>query len=80
MFDGDWTGQARCAGTDPEIFFTDTKINERRAKGICAGCPVRLPCLDEAMAAEIPKYRWGIWGGTGPRERNRIARRKNQAA
>ena len=25
MFDGDWTEQARCAETDPEIFFPEDK-------------------------------------------------------
>jgi WhiB family redox-sensing transcriptional regulator len=44
---------------------------ERRAKSICAACPVRLRCLEYAIAAD---ERYGIWGGLNNDER-RVFRR-----
>jgi transcription factor WhiB len=35
------------------------------AKAICKGCPLREPCLREAMDGEY----WGVWGGTTYLER-----------
>ena len=40
------------------------------AKAVCAGCPVRAECLDEALA-RIPD---GIAGGLTPAERRRLVR------
>ena len=39
---------------------------ERRAKAICAGCPVRAQCLDLMYSTGEQE---GIWGGTTERER-----------
>ena len=39
---------------------------ERRAKSVCATCPVRLQCLQYAVAAD---ERYGIWGGLNQDER-----------
>jgi WhiB family redox-sensing transcriptional regulator len=53
------------------------------ARRICAPCPVRIDCLDYALAGADT---WGgiatgIWGGTSPRERALLRRaRKAQAA
>jgi hypothetical protein len=35
------------------------------AKAICKGCPLREPCLREAMAGDY----WGVWGGMTRLER-----------
>lgn len=76
-----WVTQASCAGIGWEPFFPGKRSTAIWARRICAGCPVRQPCLDDAMAAEDPRYRIGIWGGAGPRERNQLAAaRKAQAA
>ncbi len=39
---------------------------ERRAKSICAGCPVRIQCLEYAIHVD---ERYGIWGGLNQDER-----------
>jgi WhiB family redox-sensing transcriptional regulator len=48
----------------------DEKLDrERRAKAICATCPVKQPCLDYAMRT---REQHGIWGGLSESERKRI--------
>jgi WhiB family redox-sensing transcriptional regulator len=42
---------------------------ERRAKQVCAGCPVRQRCLDHAVATD---ERYGIWGGLDQDERRML--------
>ncbi len=44
---------------------------ERRAKSICAGCPVRERCLEHAIACD---ERYGIWGGLNQDERRMLRR------
>jgi WhiB family redox-sensing transcriptional regulator len=39
------------------------------AKRVCARCPVRVECLDYALANNEKD---GIWGGTSGRERRRL--------
>lgn len=39
-----------------------------RAKAICADCPVRQPCLADALRRDDE---WGVWGGYTPKERER---------
>jgi WhiB family redox-sensing transcriptional regulator len=59
---------------DPELFFTQPtdaghgKEGDRRiekAKAICAGCPLRDPCLSYAITWAVE----GVWGGTTLAER-----------
>lgn len=73
----EWQWRARCRGVDPEMFFTaDHERGERRAareaaaKKICRSCAVRDICLDHALTTHESH---GIWGGTTPRERQRVA-------
>lgn len=40
----------------------------RRAKSICAVCPVRRECLDFALKTQ---QAWGVWGGLTSAERER---------
>lgn len=70
--DGDWREQARCAETDPEIFFPDKGGSTRDAKGVCLVCDVRHDCLQEALDND---ERFGIWGGLSERERRKLKRR-----
>ncbi len=44
---------------------------ERRAKSVCASCPVRTQCLDHAVAVD---ERYGIWGGLNHDERRTLRR------
>ena len=39
----------------------------RKAKAMCARCPVRRECLTAALGSPVPLV--GIWGGTLPHER-----------
>jgi WhiB family redox-sensing transcriptional regulator len=41
-------------------------VRERRAKSICALCPVRIECLEYAVRIREPH---GIWGGLNELER-----------
>lgn len=63
-----WRVDALCAQTDPEVFFPERGDSGARAKRICGECPVRLQCLDNAMASD---EHFGIWGGLTEKERRR---------
>ncbi|MFF2075385.1 WhiB family transcriptional regulator [Kitasatospora sp. NPDC058162] len=82
---------AACAGTDPDLFHPgpdeDAEVTEevtaaawwaeRRAKMICAGCPVRLMCLDGALKRH---EKHGILGGLTAAERDALHQRRLRAA
>lgn len=68
---GDWTEQALCAQTDPEVFFPEKGGSTRDAKRVCQSCDVRVECLEYALAND---ERFGIWGGLSERERRRMRR------
>lgn len=71
-----------CASVDPELFFpqeeeiypgkiVSTYIDMAAAKKICAGCPLRLECLDYGLQnSEI-----GIWGGLTESQREAFRRK-----
>ncbi len=74
--DAAWREAAACRQADPELFFpigsAGTGAAEiRRAKAICAGCPVRRPCLIYALATS---QEFGIWGGRDEGERRLLHR------
>ncbi|WP_078588504.1 MULTISPECIES: WhiB family transcriptional regulator [Streptomyces] len=77
--DSDLRGAA-CADSDTNLFYPDpeemgpetAEWAERRAKMICAGCPVKAMCLSDAMERREPH---GIFGGLNERERNSALRR-----
>lgn len=69
---GGWRGRAACrSAADPETFFPTAEYGPQYdaqvavAKAVCARCPVRAACLDEALV-RIP---YGIAGGLTPDER-----------
>lgn len=83
----DWRADAGCRGKDTEIFFPKGDDSEEQhpervprryleARRICWNdCPVREKCLDYAMHVERGgKFRYGIWGGYVPIERDRLSR------
>lgn len=48
------------AGVEPDWFMPEAKEPDvRRAKRVCAGCPVKDRCLDWAVEHD----EWGVWGG-----------------
>jgi WhiB family redox-sensing transcriptional regulator len=76
-----WMRQAECAGEEPELFFpvgsTGPALDQmRRAKAICARCPVRAECLEWAIASGIDH---GVWGGTTEEERRSLRRSRRRA-
>ncbi len=67
----DWTELASCRGRTDEMFPEPSQ--QKRARQVCFGCPVRAQCLAEALDNRIE---WGVWGGKTERERRRILRRR----
>jgi WhiB family transcriptional regulator, redox-sensing transcriptional regulator len=80
----DWREQALCAGIGSWLFFPGTGHQQQAqvAKAVCRRCPVISPCLEFALEAEArpDARRHGIFGGTGPDEREAIARARKQEA
>lgn len=68
-----WRDKAACLGTDSNLFFLDNdgraKVVAKRAKAICARCPVQTECFDYAIETRQP---YGIWGGVTKRQRRRF--------
>jgi len=59
-------------GCDPTLFHNPAC--QRSALACCAACPVAEPCLFTALVHEqAASYRFGVWGGTTPPGRARIA-------
>lgn len=67
----DWTLQARCRGM-ADALFPEGK-DQKRARSVCMGCPVRQECLAEALDNRIE---WGVWGGLTERERRQLLRQR----
>lgn len=66
--DDRWRPHAACAHLGP------TGFDSPALKALCGDCPAAEPCLWAALALEaVSGYRYGIWGGTGPARRARIA-------
>jgi WhiB family redox-sensing transcriptional regulator len=69
-----WQVRAACAGMDSAIFFPPQEESNgltraaqvRRAKAVCAGCPVVAACLEHALQSREP---YGVWGGRSEGER-----------
>ncbi|MEL4358328.1 MULTISPECIES: WhiB family transcriptional regulator [unclassified Luteococcus] len=67
----DWTLMARCRGME-DALFPEGK-DQKRARAVCLGCPVRSTCLAEALDNRIE---WGVWGGLTERERRQLLRQR----
>lgn len=65
----EWTQYGACHKYPTEMFFPDRKNDAciPFAKRICKDCPVKAPCLGEALAYGDEAK--GIWGGTTEEER-----------
>lgn len=75
-----WKETAACLGLGPLMWFDEDATEDphcrerrRRAKEICAGCPVGSECLEYALRSN---EKYGIWGGLEPRERVALKRRR----
>lgn len=72
----DWRDLAACAGEDPDLFYPEPGGSVKPAKQICAGCPVRAECLEDALKTGD---RFGVRGGLSERERGRLHRQRKPA-
>jgi WhiB family redox-sensing transcriptional regulator len=72
-----WRKRAACRGIDPEVFYPVDDEEAEEAKAVCEGCPVRMACLEHALAH---REREGVWGGSTERERRRILRQRRKSA
>ena len=79
-----WQDDAACRGEDLVLFFgpdgerqPERDIRERKAKAICAQCPVRAECLDYALSRP---EKYGTWGGLNEDERASERRRRMRRA
>ena len=68
----DWALRSACRDTDPDELFVQGAA-QNRAKVVCAGCPVRLECLADALDNQVE---FGVWGGLTERERRALLRRR----
>lgn len=70
--DTNWRFRAACATADPDLFWPAPGASAERiqeAKDVCAGCPVKQQCLDEAFRTN----EWdGIAGGHTGAEREQL--------
>ena len=68
----DWTMRAKCRGMEDALF--PEASDQKRARLVCSGCPVRFECLAEALDNRIE---WGVWGGMTERERRLLLRQRS---
>lgn len=75
-----WRDHATCRNISPEIHFPDEPIKTDQvwdaARTYCRACPVKTWCLDLALKCETPGYRYGMYGGLTPNEREQLDRRR----
>lgn len=73
-----WRDKAACAGMDTEAFYPTARkglptLPSPAVFDACQSCPVRGDCLDDAL--QLGSYAdSGLWGGTGPRDRDQMRR------
>lgn len=68
MWVEDWAAVAACREADPDDLFADG-AEQRVAKWMCGGCPVRTVRLAEALDNQTE---WVVRGGTTERERRAL--------
>jgi len=78
----DWKTHGACVAIYPDpaqrvaVFYPEKRDSAKKAKAICAGCPVREACLEYALVA---RERHGVWGGLGEQARRRYTQREDVA-
>lgn len=80
-----WWLHAACGPEKADLFFPEPGSLSRRewrrreeaAKQVCAGCPVREPCLGEAL---LTPEEYGVWGGLTAHERAQVRDVQQQRA
>lgn len=69
----EWVQRAVCGDSDSDLWISDLRPDQEKAKDICAGCPVMMDCLEWAIRNNETG---GIWGGLGPSERKEYKSRR----
>jgi WhiB family transcriptional regulator, redox-sensing transcriptional regulator len=72
-----WRELGACRGLEAAMFYPDDDDLALEAKSVCAGCDVRIACLEHALQA---REKAGIWGGATERERRRMIRQRRRTA
>lgn len=72
-----WRSRGACKGLNPEVFYPGEDEDPSEAKAVCAGCTVRVACLEHALRH---REKEGVWGGCTERERRRIIRQRRRSA
>lgn len=69
---------AACKGNTELDFFSLQPKQIKACRALCATCQGKTGCLEAAMRYESGGEfkRWGIWGGTTPQQRARLAARR----
>lgn len=75
-----WADHARCRDADPNLFFGEGGGTAQHAIHVyCNHCPVRIECLNDALATETAgRLRYGVRGGMTPQERARHVKYQRQ--
>lgn len=84
-----WRERAACREMDVSAFYpaqdeartgsgqwAGPRQRDDDPRPVCAGCPVRMQCLDFAIDN---RERYGIWGGLNERERRNVAEKRKRA-
>lgn len=68
-----------CQNTDPDLWFStdESRTKYILARNLCNRCPVRRQCLEYALANE---EQFGMFGGTTPRDRQKLLKARNSPA
>jgi len=66
-----WQNEALCGEVGQEIFYLEKGSNSGEARTVCAQCPVRRPCLLDALEHmdDNGPGQHGIWGSTSHDQR-----------
>jgi hypothetical protein len=75
-----WDMRARCRDGDPQLFFTPSG-RDPQALAECRACPVRKPCLEDALRVERGAVldTHGIRGGLTAPQRIALWQRRERA-
>lgn len=65
-----WTDQALCAQVGGDAWYPEHDSSPDASKRVCQRCPVKVECLEWAIATGEEH---GVWGGLTPQERRRHA-------
>ena len=69
VVNGAWLTHGACRGVDTNVFFPEIGTSDNRAKAICRACPVRIHCLEFALASA---EKFGVWGGLSEKTRKKL--------